>query len=190
MKRFITGDLIQSGQQTFQSKVLTNEAGFRVLLLSLKAGHTIPEHASKERVTIVALKGLVRFTEGDVQTELYGGDVLLLETGSLHQVRALEDSALLVLATSAQVSSHPDELDLRRVARHLRHPLVFRQLDSLRLQQSVVIINDHDPLPLLNQIAASKPDEMEWEYLERGPEFRIRIRRIAQPVGVPAGGAS
>ncbi len=190
MKRLITGDLSNPKQQSFQSKVLTNESGLRILQLALKAGHIMPEHASRERVTVVSLRGVVRFTEGDVQTELYGGDVLLLEAGSLHKVEALEDSALLVLATALPGGATPDVLDLRQVERSLRHPLVFKHLDALELQQSVVIVNDHDPIPLLSQIVTARPNEMEWSFLEQGPDFRIRIQRIALPVGVTTGRAS
>jgi quercetin dioxygenase-like cupin family protein len=64
VKRLITGDLSNPKQQSFQSKVLTNESGLRILQLALKAGHIMPEHASRERVTVVSLRGVVRFTEG------------------------------------------------------------------------------------------------------------------------------
>ena len=74
-----------------------------------------------------------------------------------------------------------EELDLRGIPRTQRHPLVFAKLDALAVGQSFLIINDHDPVPLSRQIEDLRPGQATWQYEERGPLFRIRIRRVAPP---------
>ncbi len=71
-------------------------------------------------------------------------------------------------------------LDLRAVERFQRHPLVFSKFDELPLEQSFVLINDHDPIPLHGQMDTLRPRQLTWEYITRGPDiFRIRVCRIA-----------
>ncbi len=74
------------------------------------------------------------------------------------------------------------ELDLRPLAHGSRHGLVFAAFDALNVDDSFVIINDHDPSPLRMQMEFMRHGELRWEYLERGPEaFRVRITRVAAP---------
>ncbi|MCP9494847.1 MAG: DUF2249 domain-containing protein [Pyrinomonadaceae bacterium MAG19_C2-C3] len=48
------------------------------------------------------------------------------------------------------------------------------------MNESFVLINDHDPQPLRMQIERMREDEMGWEYIERRPEmFRILVTRVA-----------
>ncbi|HEY1015830.1 MAG TPA: DUF542 domain-containing protein [Herpetosiphonaceae bacterium] len=73
------------------------------------------------------------------------------------------------------------ELDLRGMAPRERHPLIFRLLDALKPEQTLLIINDHDPAPLGYQLEATKPGRYGWQYLEQGPEtWRVGITRRAQ----------
>ena len=48
--------------------------------------------------------------------------------------------------------------------------------------ESLVLINDHDPVPLSRQIEDRRPGQVTWEYERREPGmFRIRITRSASP---------
>ena len=77
-----------------------------------------------------------------------------------------------------------EELDLREVERARRHPLVFAKFDALEVGDSFVLINDHDPVPLHGQMDAMRPQQVNWEYIERGAGmYRIRVSRIAPPTG-------
>ncbi|HEV2324206.1 MAG TPA: DUF2249 domain-containing protein [Terracidiphilus sp.] len=77
-----------------------------------------------------------------------------------------------------------EELDLREVERPRRHPLVFAKFDALAVGESLVLINDHDPVPLHGQMEAMRPQQLNWEYIVRGPGiFRIRVTRTAPPAG-------
>ena len=77
-----------------------------------------------------------------------------------------------------------EELDLREVERFRRHPLVFAKFDALAVGESIVLINDHDPIPLHGQMDAMRPQQLTWEYIVRGPGiFRIRVTRIGPLTG-------
>lgn len=70
------------------------------------------------------------------------------------------------------------ELDLRALPPEQRHGLVFQTFDALAPGEAFVIVNDHDPAPLLQQFKFVRPGESEAEYVERGPtDWRVRIRR-------------
>lgn len=72
------------------------------------------------------------------------------------------------------------ELDLRALPPERRHALVFQTFDALEGGASMAIVNDHDPMPLLQQFKFVRPGESEYEYLERGPEaWRVRIGKKA-----------
>lgn len=82
------------------------------------------------------------------------------------------------------MEQHTEELDLREVERFRRHPLVFAKFDALTIGESFVLINDHDPIPLHGQMEAMRPQQLAWEYIERGPGiFRIRVSRTAPLTG-------
>ncbi len=77
----------------------------------------------------------------------------------------------------------PEEttVDVRSVAPRDRHPLIFRTFDSLAVGRSMLLVNDHDPKPLYYQFVVEHPGEVDWEYLEQGPDvWRVRITRTAE----------
>lgn len=78
--------------------------------------------------------------------------------------------------------SEPAVLDVRRIIPRERHPLIFQLLDRLAPGQTLVIVNDHDPIPLYYQIQATRLQQYGWRYLESGPEiWRVEISRNAIP---------
>lgn len=78
------------------------------------------------------------------------------------------------------MSQQPHVLDLRALPPQLRHGLVFQCFDALSTGESMVIVNDHDPMPLLQQFRFVRPGESQHEYLEQGPaEWQVRIARKA-----------
>jgi len=67
-------------------------------------------------------------------------------------------------------------LDVRPLSPPERHPRIFNTFKSLEPGDSFVLINDHDPRPLLYQFQNEHDGEFEWWPLERGPEaWRVRI---------------
>jgi len=59
--------------------------------------------------------------------------------------------------------------DARGVAKRFRHAAIFGALDSLRSGETMRFVNDHDPLPLLSQLAQRYGDRVNVEYLQREP---------------------
>lgn len=177
-------ELIEFDEKKFSPKVLMNRPGYRLVILNLRRGQSVPEHATQEMVTVYAISGHITFYEGPSPFELHAGAVLILDGGVPHKLEAHEDSILLVVAAGAPASTEAPVLDLRKVPRPERHPLVFSKLDALAVGESFELINDHDPIPLHRQIDTMRPGQAEWSYMERRPEFfHIRVRRVAVPEG-------
>lgn len=180
------GELVEFDDKKFLPKVLMNRPGYRLILLNLRAGQTVPEHATKEMVTVYALAGHVTFFEDKSPYELRAGQLLWIEGGVPHALNAHEDSTLLVIAAGSPRWESMSVLDLRAIPRPQRHGLVFAQFDALGVGETFEIINDHDPIPLKYQIDTMRVGQAEWSYVARGPEiFRIRVRRVA-PLSGPA----
>ncbi len=69
-------------------------------------------------------------------------------------------------------------VDVSAVIPRERHPRVFNAWHSLAEGTAMVLVNDHDPVPLYYQFAAEHRGGFRWEYLERGPEiWRVRISK-------------
>jgi regulator of cell morphogenesis and NO signaling len=79
---------------------------------------------------------------------------------------------------SAHVGSRV--LDVRNLAPRFRHPMIFETFDALRPGDSFVLVNDHDPKPLLYQFKFERSDAFGWRYLEEGPEvWSVEITKTA-----------
>ena len=57
--------------------------------------------------------------------------------------------------------------DARGVAKRFRHAAIFGALDSLQPGETMRFVNDHDPLPLLSQLAQRYGDRVGVEYRQR-----------------------
>lgn len=74
-------------------------------------------------------------------------------------------------------------LDVREMAPRLRHPKIFETFDALEPGGSFVLVNDHDPKPLLYQFTFERAGTFRWRYLEEGPEvWRVEIGRALAPI--------
>ena len=58
--------------------------------------------------------------------------------------------------------------DARGVAKRFRHAAIFGALDSLQPGETMRFVNDHDPLPLLEQLRQRYGDDVAIEYKQRG----------------------
>jgi uncharacterized protein (DUF2249 family) len=59
--------------------------------------------------------------------------------------------------------------DARGIAKRFRHAAIFGALDALRPGEIMRFANDHDPLPLLEQIAARYGERVAVECRQREP---------------------
>ena len=73
---------------------------------------------------------------------------------------------------NAPVHTSPDAIypfDARGVAKRFRHAAIFGALDSLHPGETMRFVNDHDPLPLLQQLQARYGDAVQITYQQRDP---------------------
>ena len=59
--------------------------------------------------------------------------------------------------------------DARGVAKRFRHAAIFGALDALHPGETMRFVNDHDPLPLLDQLAARYAEALSIRYVQRDP---------------------
>lgn len=71
-------------------------------------------------------------------------------------------------------------LDVTRIEPRLKHPTIFEHFDALEQGEDFIILNDHDPKPLYDQLLGERGNSFTWEYLEAGPEWwRVRVAKPA-----------
>ncbi len=73
-------------------------------------------------------------------------------------------------------------IDVRPMPPRERHPTIFSTWEGLPDGGAILLLNDHDPLPLYYQFAAEWAGGFRWDYLAQGPqEWRVRISKGAFP---------
>ncbi|MBP9682196.1 MAG: DUF2249 domain-containing protein [Bacteriovorax sp.] len=59
-----------------------------------------------------------------------------------------------------------------------RHNTIFKAFDNLEAGESIIIVNNHDPLPLLMQFEEQRPSQFAVSYLEKGPvSWQVKIAK-------------
>ncbi len=70
------------------------------------------------------------------------------------------------------------ELDVRVIPHAIRHATIFGALDGLRPGAGLLLVADHDPLPLLAQLEQRARGAFAVSYRESGPEvWRLELSR-------------
>jgi uncharacterized protein (DUF2249 family) len=73
-------------------------------------------------------------------------------------------------------------IDARQLPSRHKHTTIFSTWNQLPAGGALLLVNDHDPLPLYFQFSCEHVGEFHWEYLEQGPEtWRVRIRKGVFP---------
>ena len=88
MQKHNMNQLIEFNERKFVPQVLLNEPGCRVVLLSMRAGQSIPEHTVQAIITVYAILGQVSFYAGSRPCDLYAGEFVRIESGLPHRVEA------------------------------------------------------------------------------------------------------
>ncbi|MHA7964142.1 DUF2249 domain-containing protein [Paenibacillus sp. CAU 1782] len=61
----------------------------------------------------------------------------------------------------------------------LKHKVIFETFNNLEPGEAMLLVNDHDPVPLRFQFQSMHPEKFTWEYIEQGPEwFRVNIGKL------------
>lgn len=69
-------------------------------------------------------------------------------------------------------------LDAREMAPKERHPRIFGTFKELKPGEAFILINDHEPNPLLYQFQAEQHGGFDWWVLEQGPQaWRVEIAK-------------
>jgi regulator of cell morphogenesis and NO signaling len=60
----------------------------------------------------------------------------------------------------------------------LKHPTIFARFDELGEEETLTILNDHDPKPLYYQMLGERGNVFAWKYVEQGPEqWQVQITK-------------
>lgn len=60
----------------------------------------------------------------------------------------------------------------------LKHKVIFETFNGLDASEAMLLINDHDPIPLRYQFESMFPGKFGWSYIEQGPDtFRVKIEK-------------
>ena len=87
----------------------------------------------------------------------------------------------------------PDQIypfDARGIAKRFRHAAIFGALDALHAGETMRFVNDHDPLPLLDQIIRRYQGQVRINYQQRNDDaviidFTIDVDARGKPVDLP-----
>lgn len=81
-------------------------------------------------------------------------------------------------------------IDAQAIPPMERHRFIFQSFDSLVDGESLVIVNTHDPIPLLRQFQRDRAENFAVEYLEQGPKvWRLRLIKQGKESGAGFCGA-
>jgi uncharacterized protein (DUF2249 family)/quercetin dioxygenase-like cupin family protein len=197
MKQLDINTFPDFSDEKISRRVLMEDPVMRVVLVSLRAGQSLPEHVANGLVTVYSVGGRVLFYEGAECSDMVPGTLVRLEPSRPHRIDAKENSRLLVTmikpsdaAAWNALAPRGRTLDLRQTPRERRHSTVLYAFDILEVGESFLLVNDHDPQPLHAQMDQVRPGEVAWEYELQGPcEFRIKVSRICAAIAASGDGA-
>lgn len=73
-------------------------------------------------------------------------------------------------STSSALSPNIFQFDVRGVSKRLRHAAIFGALESMQQGEIMRFINDHDPIPLLNQLQQRYDGQVQHTYIQNNEE--------------------
>jgi quercetin dioxygenase-like cupin family protein len=84
------------------AKTLIKEGPLRVLIAAVDAGGSLEEHSVDGPFSVQCLLGKATVTMGRTKKELATGDLLVVDAGVPHDVKATEASILLITITAGE----------------------------------------------------------------------------------------
>jgi len=111
------------------SKTLAKYPDFRIVLILMKSGTRMRQHRAEGRISIQQLNGQSRIHLADRKVTLSTGHLLVLDCGVLHDVEAVEESALLLTISWRRGKSDASE-SFASTEQHLDEEAVSRMDDE------------------------------------------------------------
>src|SRR5579863_9337304 len=111
------------------SKTLAKYPDFRIVLILMKSGTRMRQHRAEGRVSIQQLAGQVCVHLADRKVNVSTGHLLVLDCGVLHDIEALEESALLLTISWRRQNSDAAE-SFSSTQEHLDEDAVSRMEDE------------------------------------------------------------
>jgi len=111
------------------SKTLAKYPDFRIVLILMKSATRMRQHRAEGRISIQQLKGQVCIHLADRKVNVAAGQLLVLDCGVLHDVEALEESALLLTISWRREKTDTPE-SFSSTQRHLDEEAVSRMDDE------------------------------------------------------------
>ncbi len=77
-----------------------------------------------------------------------------------------------MMSTAPHLHLSPDAIypfDARGIAKRFRHAAIFGALDALTAGETMRFANDHDPLPLLDQLRQRYGERVAIRYVQKEP---------------------
>jgi quercetin dioxygenase-like cupin family protein len=102
-----TWDISNLDVQPHQPKVLDSEAEGRAIVIQLPAGERLQEHQVHERAWLAVISGAIEVTQGDESVAGGPGLLAIFDPNERREVRATEDSRLLLLLSPWPGVGHP-----------------------------------------------------------------------------------
>jgi uncharacterized protein (DUF2249 family) len=77
------------------------------------------------------------------------------------------------------MSEYAAVIDATQFPPHMKHRVIFETFRRLNPSEAMLLINDHDPVPLRFQFQSMHPGQFTWEYVEQGPQrFQVKIGKV------------
>lgn len=105
-----TWSLTEIDVEPHRPEVLDSEAEGRAILIALPAGESLQEHQVHERAWLVVVSGKVEIDDAGGEATAAGpGFFAAFDPNERHEIRAAEDSRLLLLLSPWPGVGHPSE---------------------------------------------------------------------------------
>jgi quercetin dioxygenase-like cupin family protein len=105
-----TWNLNEMDVQPHQPQVLDSEAEGRAIVINLPAGEMLQEHQVHERAWVMVTGGKVEISTPDGESNSGGGGLLaIFDPAERHEVKAIEDSRLLLVLAPWPGDGHPSQ---------------------------------------------------------------------------------
>lgn len=76
-------------------------------------------------------------------------------------------------------------INVQEIEPRLRHETIFQVFLKLQKGESLVIHNNHDPVPVYYQLQELYGDTFTWEYIQRGPEWwDVKVTKTVENVAL------